>query len=255
MPDLAFLLPPGIDLATGLLLLVVSLIASLITASLSLGGGSLMIAVLSIIVPPSVAVPVHGVIQLGSNGGRAILQRRHIQWDFAIWFVVGSALGAAVGGQIAYLLPENLFKIVIALFILYLVWGPKPGGRARGAAGTTIAGACSSALGMITGVSGPLVIAFLRDLTDRRQIIATHAFLMSSQNFFKAVTFTVLGFSFAAWVPFLAAMIVAGFCGTWLGSKLLDRLPERTFRIAFRIILTVIALDLLRRGAMDWFAP
>ena len=46
----------------------------------------------------------------------------------------------------------------------------------------------------------------------------------------------------------IAAMILSGFLGTVYGSALLERMPEETFRRWFRVGITVMALDLLRRG-------
>ena len=58
-----------------LALVALSFVTSLITATFSLGGGTLMVAVLAVVFPPAIVVPLHGAIQLGSNGGRAIVQR------------------------------------------------------------------------------------------------------------------------------------------------------------------------------------
>ena len=52
------------------------------------GGGSLMIVALVMVMPPAVAVPVHGIVQLGSNAGRAVMMRRHVQPRFALFFIL-----------------------------------------------------------------------------------------------------------------------------------------------------------------------
>ena len=64
----------------------------------------------------------------------------------------------------------------------------------------------------------------------------------------KILVFGLLGFAFAPYVPLLAAMIATGFLGTLAGTALLRRVPEARFRIAFRAVLTVLAVDLMRRG-------
>ena len=245
---LSLISTPGLEGETTLFLVVLSALTSAITATFGLGGGSLLIAIMSLVFPPAIVVPVHGAIQLGSNGGRAFLRRRFIQWKFAGWFILGSAIGALIGVRIAVWLPESWFKGAIALFLLYSVWAPKPAINGRGPLSTTIAGTFTSAVGMVVGISGPLVISFLRNLTDRRQIVGTHAFLMTCQNGFKFLAFSLFGFAFWQYVPLIAAMIASGFAGTYAGGILLDRVPERLFRIAFRLILTLVALDLARRA-------
>ena len=78
--DAVQLLPDGLSLPIALALIAVSFITSMITAMFSLGGGIAMLATLGLVFPPAVVIPVHGLVQLGSNGGRAIIQRAHIQW-------------------------------------------------------------------------------------------------------------------------------------------------------------------------------
>ena len=44
-------------------------------------------------------------------------------------------------------------------------------------------------------------------------------------------------------------MVLAGFVGTSIGSRLLVKVPERIFRVGFKMVLTLVALDLIR-GAL-----
>lgn len=240
------LLPAGLDPVAALLLIALSLFTSGVTATFGLGGGSLMIAAIALIFPPAIAVPVHGLVQLGSNAGRAVMMRAFVQGRFALFFVAGSVPGAFVGAGIATWLPPAVLSIAIAGFILWSAWAPQPRAEARGPAATAVAGLLTAILGMVTGISGPVVAAFLRFLPDRRQIIATHALLMTAQNGLKAVAFAAFGFAFAPYLPLVAAMILSGLVGTAIGGRLLSALPEQRFRLGFKLLLTVSALALLR---------
>jgi uncharacterized membrane protein YfcA len=229
-----------------LALVALSFVTSLITATFSLGGGTLMVAVLALVFPPAIVVPLHGAIQLGSNGGRAVVQRAYIQWGFVKWIAAGAVLGTIVGGQFATLLPERLFTAVIAVFVLVTTWLPQPKVVGRSPAIQFVGGAIISGLSMLVGATGPLVAVFLKGIPDRQQLVATHAMLMTFQNAFKVVVFMALGFAFAEYLPLILAMVVAGFGGTAIGSKLLVKVPEKAFRWGFKVILTLVALDLLR---------
>jgi uncharacterized membrane protein YfcA len=72
---------------------------------------------------------------------------------------------------------------------------------------------------------------------------------MTVQHGFKVAVFIVLGFAFAPWLALLAAMIAGGFLGTLVGRAVLLRLPERTFAIIFKSVLTLLALRLLWSAA------
>jgi len=240
------LLPANLDPLMALALVALSFVTSLITATFSLGGGTLMVAVLALVFPPAIVVPLHGAIQLGSNGGRAMVQRAHIQWGFVKWIAAGAVIGTIVGGQFATLLPERLFTAVIAIFVLVTTWLPQPKVVGRSPVIQFIGGAIISGLSMLVGATGPLVAVFLKGIPDRQQLVATHAMLMTFQNAFKVIVFMALGFAFAEYLPLILAMVVAGFGGTAIGSKLLVKVPESAFRWGFKIILTLVALDLLR---------
>lgn len=242
------LLPAGVDPFLALILIGLSFVTSMITATFSLGGGLLMVAVLALVFPPAVVVPVHGAVQLGSNAGRAVVQRDHIQWHLILWISLGAVLGVIVGGQFAFRLPEHLFTLIIGVFVLITAWLPQPKIVGENRAVQFIGGAVISALSMVVGPTGPLIATFIKGLADRRQLIATHAMLMSVQNLLKVVVFATLGFAFASYLPLIAAMIVAGVGGTVVGSHILLKVPERVFRIGFKVVLTIVALDLIREA-------
>ena len=96
----ADLLPAGLDLWQFAILCAVSFLASLITATLSLGGGMLMLAVLALFIPPAALIPLHGAVQLGSNAGRAVLMRRDVLRPVLPAFIFGSIIGALIGGRL-----------------------------------------------------------------------------------------------------------------------------------------------------------
>jgi uncharacterized protein len=247
--DVAGLLPPEVSLPIAVLLMVFSFFTSALTATFGLGGGIIMLAGLGLVFSPAVLLPVHGFVQFGSNVGRAIVQRQFIHWQTALWFALGAIPGVLIGAQIALSLPETLFTVLIAAFVLYSTWGPQPALTARGPMANFIGGAVISGIGMLIGAIGLLVANFIKWLPDRRMIIATQAMVVTFSNGLKVVAFAMFGVALGAYIPLIVAMIVTGFIGTMVGSRLLERMPERGFRTGFKVALTLIALELLR-GAL-----
>lgn len=243
-------LPEGITPGIAVLLVGVSFFASLITSAISLGGGILMMSVLALFFPPAILVPFHGAVQFGSNAGRAFVQRTHIQWPMVLWIALGCVLGSALGVQFAARLPQNIFQAVIGVSILVMIWLPRPKVASRGAFSSFVGGSLFAFVGMIVGVVGPLMLSFISSLTDRRQLVGTHAMLMTFLNGSKIIAFMAFGFVFTLYLPLILAMLVAGFVGTTLGARLLNKLPEETFRKVFKLIISVLALDLLRRALL-----
>ena len=104
MELLASLVPEGVAPVLAAAVIFASFFTSALTASFGLGGGLALLAVMSATLPAAAVIPVHGVAQLGANFSRFTLQQRHVLWPIILWFALGSALGAFVGGLIANML-------------------------------------------------------------------------------------------------------------------------------------------------------
>ena len=247
---LELFIPPGLDGFASGLLIFASFFTSAAMAALGVGGGLMMLSLMASFMPIAALIPVHGMVQLGSNAGRAVVQRAHLRRDLLLPFLIGSLAGAVAGGMFVVTLDDSILRLAIGLFILYAVWGPKP--RFSGAARTallSIGGLVSTFLTMFFGATGPFAMAVAQPLIDQRQaLIGTHAAMMTIQHILKLVVFGALGFVFGPWLPFVAAMIATGFLGTLFGTRLLAMMPERTFRTIFKWAITLLALDLIRRG-------
>ncbi len=255
MESLAALLPDGLAPWVAGLLIVASFFTSALTAAFGVGGGIAMLALMGIFVPVASLIPVHGAVQLGSNTGRAWHQRAFVRMDVAAPFIAGSVVGAIGGFFLVVQLPDALLKLVLGGFILILTWGKIPGVERLSRLGLGLASIVLAVATMLVGATGPLVSAIFANFfqNDRRALVATHAIAMTTQHLLKIIVFGVAGFAFHAWLPLIAAMVLTGYLGTIYGTTLLERLPEEAFRKWFRIGLTILALDLVRRGVSGLF--
>ena len=245
-----WLLPANVSPSIFALLVFVSFFTSAQTAAFGIGGGVAMLGALAGTVPPAMIVAVHGVVQLGSNFGRVIVQRAHILWRPTALFTMGSIVGAAMGAYVFLQIPEKLLLALLGVFILIMTWIPKPKIPGLETTGMLLGGLISTFLTIFVGATGPFIQAlFLSMGVDKKTLVASHAACMVIQHALKVAAFGYLGFAFKEWLPMIAAMIAAGFLGTWLGTKLLDKLSEELFKKIIRTLLTIIALDLLRRAA------
>ncbi len=239
------LLPAGMDPGIALLLLAASAVTSGVTAALGIGGGVLLLAAMASLVPPAVLIPVHGVVQVGSNAGRAALMLGEVARAPAGRFLVGALFGIALGAAVATRLPGAALQGAVGVFILWSVLS----GRAASPRSDLAAGAVSSALTMVVGATGPFVMAWLRGLgLAREATVATHAALMTVQHALKVLAFGLLGAALTPWAPLAAGMIATGFLGTLVGRRILRRTPEQRFR---RVL---DALLILAAGHLIWSA-
>lgn len=243
-------LPGEISPAIAIALCAASFLTSGFTAAFGIGGGVSLMALMGFLLPVGVLIPVHGVVQLGSNTGRALVQRAHVRWPVLWMFLAGAAIGALAGARFVIELDDAVLKVVLGMFILATVWLKLPALRRAGRSTFAVGGVATTFASMFVGATGPLVVILFEKLfADRRQVIATHAAAMVAQHGLKVAAFGVAGFAFADWIPLLAAMILAGFAGTIAGSRLLNAMPEAAFRTGFRLVMSLLAIAMIVRGA------
>ncbi len=142
---------------------------------------------------------------------------------------------------------------MVAAFILFSTWAPQLGSRPVPEKGFVAVGAATAFVTMFVGATGPFLAPFLAPerLGDRQATIATLATCMSLKHGLKVAAFAIAGFAFLPWLPLAAAMIATGLVGNLIGRAVVVRLPERAFRVGFRVLLTGLALRILWQ-ALDW---
>ncbi|MDC8831881.1 sulfite exporter TauE/SafE family protein [Alteromonas gilva] len=235
-----------ISAVNGSILIVLAGLTSFITAAFGAGGGLLLLVVMASILPMSIVIPVHGLVQLGSNANRALMTCRYIDKSMLVYFTLGGSVGALLASFIVADMPLELMKVLVGVFVLYLLWGVTPGMGERSALGRIVFGALTSFISMFVGASGPLVGSVMHTYNyEKMRFIATFSSCMTLQHCLKALLYGALGFAFWQWLPLIMAMIVSGTLGTWLGLKLLHKLPAEKFKRIFKIMLSLLAAQLI----------
>ncbi|MDZ7829637.1 MAG: TSUP family transporter [Halofilum sp. (in: g-proteobacteria)] len=234
------------------LLAGIAVFTACLTTALGAGGGLLLLAVMTLFLPVSSVIPLHGAIQLGATTSRTGLLLRHVRLRLLLSFAIGALLGAAAGSRILFGLTEAWLEILLGAFILCLAWMPLPRLRRAPAGSTLVAGAVTSVLTLFLGATGPLVSAFLAALRlDRLAHVGTFAACMTVQHGLKIAVFGMAGFAFGPFLPFLLLMLAATALGNWIGKRTLEGLDDSRFHRLLAVVLTLLAARLLYRGWAD----
>ena len=233
-----------------IILLFAALATSTLSGVMGMGGGILLLTVMAQFFPPATLIPLHGVIQLGSNGMRAALQCRSIDKKIAIQMVLGALVGAGVGSQVVIDVPVKLYSLILAVFIIVFTWMPKLKRAPQIRHKFLILGAMASLGSLFVGAIGPLLAPFfLREGLSKEGIIATKAFIQGIIHALKIFIFMSLGFVFKEYALLLFGMVPMVFLGTWIGKKILYRVSDTHFKLAFKILISCLAIRML----LKWY--
>ena len=215
-------------------------------------GGVILLALMAMVMPPTVLVPVHTVVQLGSGVTRTIIMWRYVLRTTLPPFIVGSIIGAALGAKTFVALPTSWLQGIIGAFILLVTWMPKLGRMGGERNRFAVLGFAATFLGVFVSATGTFLAPFVASASpDRRNHAATLGALMISVHVAKLLAFGFIGFAIGAYLPLMIAMIATGAVGNWLGEVALARTSERRFRRFLQLFLTALALELLWRAARE----
>ena len=82
-------------------LIIAAFITSSISAVLGMGGGIILLGIMSLIIPEGyMAVALHGIVQLVSNLTRSFVFRHHIRKDIINQYLPGAMLGLSLAALI-----------------------------------------------------------------------------------------------------------------------------------------------------------
>ena len=229
-------------------LILATLATSALSAVAGMGGGITLLAVMAVLLPAEIVVPVHGLVQLSSNGTRTLLLLRHVHRPIFAYYIgpaiAGVFLGARwyVGSELPWF--RQAVGVFILLYLLTLLREPRLGRLPH----WTFAplGFVVGAFASLIGATGPLIAPFfLRDDLDRRQVIGTKAAIQISVHLAKIPAFLLLGFAYGStwrlWLPLVIAAVV----GTSIGNRILSSLSQEAFRRVFVTVLVLISIQLL----------
>jgi uncharacterized membrane protein YfcA len=234
------------------ILTATALATSIVSGMLGVAGGIILLSILLLFLEPLVAIPLHGAIQLVSNSSRAWLQRRHVHPGIVVRFVVPLLPMGFLGLALAQRLPPRALEAAIGVFVLLATWRPAwllLGTHPEQTHPTrrfVWLGVVLGFLNTIVGATGPLLASFFLNLGLARQaVVGTMAACQSLGHLAKIAVFGAAGFAFREHLALLVLLSAAALVGTWIGTRLLDRLDDRRFELAYKAVLTAIAIRLV----------
>ena len=232
----------SIDIEIQSFLGIFTLLTSGFPAVLGQGGGLMLMGVLATVIPPNAIIPFHGIIQAASNGSRAFLALKHIQWNIILPIVLGTIFGALFVSPLINFINWQWMQILIGLFILWSVWGkgislsiPAP-----------ILGLVQGSLGVLLGATGPLGNAYLlKKGLDKHGIIASNAVIMFTSHLIKVFVFFMIGVQLQEYWLLILWLSAAAIIGSFIGNHLRDKLNDKIFFTLFKALLTLLAINMI----------
>jgi uncharacterized membrane protein YfcA len=235
-----------------LLLAVSALVTSFISGILGMAGGMILMGILLAVMPLPVAMMLHGITQLASNGWRALMWRREVDWRVFRGYLYGTIVTTIFFVVVKLVVSKPIALIAMGLTPFITLALPEKlhlNVERRGHA--TACGIICSTLSLTAGVSGPILdLFFVRSKMGRHAVIATKAMTQSLSHIMKIAYFGALvSVEGASIHPALGAMMVLlAFTGTSLSKHVIARMNDESFRFWTRRTVMTLGFFYLASG-------
>ena len=236
-------------------------LTSIISGILGMAGGMILMAILVSALSVASAMMLHGAIQATANGSRAVFLREYIQWRILPPYLGGAAI--ALGLFLAITLVPQPGVVLILLGSLTWAGRLVPHFRGLNICQPITATSCGfviTSAQLLAGASGPLLDMFyLNSPLTRHQVVASKALTQALGHLIKLGYYGLIlleldtSDAVGAWLYLLA--IGAAVIGTRIGTRLLDRVGETTFRKASGWVILSIATVSVVSGAWQLANP
>lgn len=229
------------------------LITGFISGVFGMAGGMILMGAFLLVLPVPVAMVLHAVTQMTSNGWRGVVWRRYA--DFRVFgrFLIGLLAASGLFFFVSYVPDRATVFICLGSIPFLVILVPKrliP--QADKPFGAEICGFLNALLQFVAGVSGPILDAFfIRAELDRRTVVATKAVCQTTAHLAKLIYFMQASDALTEtvvepWVVLLCILMAV--LGTTLSRSVLEKLSDAQFRRWTQSIIMLIGGLYLAQG-------
>lgn len=240
---------------------VVTGVGALLGSLLGLGGGFLIVPMLTIFlgipIKTAVALSLLAILANSISASIVYVDRRVVDFRLGLILESTTMLGAIAGANINLMVSESIIYFVFGIVLVYvayrMVYGSKYGDGGVGCKGGSIllAAGVSFVAGLLSGLLGigggilkmPILILLLSLPT--RVAIGTSLFMISITSATSTYIYFINNVIVLSYAPYA---VLGASIGAQLGSRLGFRIEAKYLRILFSMFLLLFSLIMIGRG-------
>lgn len=218
------------------------------------GSALIWISSLSLILPPTVVVPVVFALDLSASIQLLPKVWRDIDWRSLRWLLLGTAITIPLGVHVLATLPPAPMRMAIAVVVLMaavLLWHGFALRRVPGSGATVLTGILCGLLGGSVGIAGPPAI--LLYFSSPAAVAVSRASLivfLSGTDLFGLAASAHRGLITQEVTLRAALLVPVVLAGVALGNRRFIRTQPETFRRFVLLLLGALSIGLFVRAAL-----
>ncbi|MAZ87369.1 MAG: hypothetical protein CL693_06975 [Cellvibrionaceae bacterium] len=228
-----------------ILLGVGSFVATLTGSLLGVGGGFIILGVLSILLPINILIPVLAAVLACIDLSRSLAFRNHIHTPIFYPFLLGCIIGVTGGITFFLSLPKEAIGTGLAILILLSLIIPVSPLKWNIKYPFVWIGTIHSFLSTMFGYGGIFQAAVMQTSLAKMRTTATLASSFLMLELMKVASYVANGFSYQSYLGIILAAACGAVPASIIGRKLAHQVSLKFYRTGQRIILGVIAINIL----------
>jgi uncharacterized membrane protein YfcA len=234
----------------------VGLIAGFIKGVVGFAMPLVLISGLTMFLSPELALAGLIFPTVVTNMFQALRQGVAAAWGsvkmFKVFLIAGGVALCLSAQTVRFLAADTMMLVIgvpITLFALWQVTGRSFTLTHRSTKLEAAIGMFAGAIGGVSAVWGPPTVAYLTALgTPKHDQMRVQGVIYGLGAILLLISHFGSGVLRAETVPFSAVMIVPSLIGMWLGSLVMDKIDQASFKKATLVILLIAGANLVRRG-------
>lgn len=241
-----------------LVFFLIAFLSDVVGTMAGFGSSTVFLPFALLFVDFNTALILVGVSHLFGNLGRIAFFRRGLDWKLLREFGLASLLFAVLGASLTALVSPDALKLVLGVFIFAFSTASLaerlPGLPARGA--TAVAGGAASGFfaGLI-GTGGALRGTFLAAFRlPKEKYIATAAAIAIATDLTRIPIYLAANGLAWRYVLYVPVLLFTALGGSYVGKRIVDRVPQRAFRVVVLLALLLVSLKFIYDGVVHYRA-
>jgi len=237
-----------------LLFFVLAFIAEIIGTTAGFGSSTIFLPLALFFVNFKTALILVAFFHISGNIGRITFFRHGFNKRLIFIFGVPSVILTVFGALLVNHTPQDILKLILGIFLLIFSIASivKPDFKFKSSdKNAVIGGGLSGFLAGLIGTGGALRGAFLTAFNLKKEVyITTAAFIALAVDITRIPIYFESGFLESQFYFYLPLLFVIAIAGSFTGKKIVDRIPQSSFRKFVLYIIAIISLKFIYDGIL-----
>jgi hypothetical protein len=237
-----------------LLFFISAFLAEVIGTIAGFGSSTIFLPLALFFVDFKTALILVAFFHIFGNLGRITFFRQGLDKRLLLIFGVPSVLLTFLGALLVNYAPSDLLKLVLGIFLLIFSITSiiKPDFKFNPSKkNAVIGGSISGFLAGLIGTGGAIRGAFLAAFNLRKNVyIATAAAIALAVDVTRIPVYLGSGFLEPQFYSSIPLLFIIAIAGSYLGKKIVDKIPQTIFRKVVLVAITLIGLKFMYDGVL-----